>query len=108
MNMYSNKCVITARAAAMTNTLLQRPGKLALFFSLLLPLLVGCTTSQAVEPPPYRGAATQASFSEAQLDSLLAPVALYPDTVLSHVLIASTYPLEVVEADRWARNNTQY
>lgn len=92
----------------MTNPLLQRPGKLALFFSLLLPLLVGCTTSQAVEPPPYRGAATQASFSEAQLDSLLAPVALYPDTVLSHVLIASTYPLEVVEADRWAHNNTQY
>lgn len=92
----------------MTNLLLQRPGKLALCFGLLLPFLAGCTTSQAVEPPPYRGAATQASFSEAQLDSLLAPVALYPDTVLSHVLIASTYPLEVVEADRWARNNTRY
>lgn len=93
----------------MTSQLLQRPGKLALTLSLLLPLLVGCTTTNAVEPPPYRGAAaTQASFSEAQLDSLLAPVALYPDTVLSHVLIASTYPLEVVEADRWVRNNPRY
>lgn len=92
----------------MTYQLLQRPGKLALTLSLLLPLLVGCTTSQAVETPAYRGAATQSSFSSAQLDSLLAPIALYPDTVLSHVLIASTYPLEVVEADRWARNNTRY
>lgn len=88
--------------------LLQRPGKLALTIGLLLPLMVGCTTSQAVDRTSYSTTAAQASFSEAQLDSLLAPVALYPDTVLSHVLIASTYPLEVVEADRWARNNTRY
>jgi hypothetical protein len=88
--------------------LLQRPGKLALTIGLLLPLVVGCTTSQAVDRTTYSTTATQASFSEAQLDSLLAPIALYPDAVLSHVLIASTYPLEVVEADRWARNNTRY
>ncbi len=92
----------------MTSKLLHRPGKLILTLSLLVPFIAGCTTSQAVEPPPYRGAATQASFSDAQLDSLLAPIALYPDTVLSHVLIASTYPLEVVEAERWARNNRRY
>jgi hypothetical protein len=89
----------------MTSQLLQRPGKIALTISLLLPLIVGCTTTQAVDQPGYSTSAAQASFSEAQLDSLLAPVALYPDTVLSHVLIASTYPLEVVEADRWVRNN---
>jgi hypothetical protein len=88
--------------------LLQRPGKLALTIGLLLPLLAGCTTSQAVDRTSYSNTATQASFTEAQLDSLLAPIALYPDTVLSHVLIASTYPLEVVEADRWARNNSRY
>ena len=90
----------------MTSQLLQRPGKLALTISLLLPLIVGCTTTQAVDQPSYSTTTTQASFSEAQLDSLLAPIALYPDTVLSHMLIASTYPLEVVEADRWARNNS--
>ncbi|WP_052691821.1 DUF3300 domain-containing protein [Teredinibacter purpureus] len=39
------------------------------------------------------------------LDQLLAPIALYPDTVLSHILIAATYPLEVVEAERWTRAN---
>jgi len=89
----------------MTSQPLQRPAKFALMISLLLPLMVGCTTTQAVEQTSYSTTAAQASFSEAQLDSLLAPIALYPDTVLSHVLIASTYPLEVVEADRWSRNN---
>ena len=38
-----------------------------------------------------------------QLDALVAPVALYPDNLLSLVLMASTYPLEVVVADRWAK-----
>lgn len=91
----------------MTSQLLQRPGKFALTISLLLPLIVGCTTTQAVDQTSYSTTATQASFSEAQLDSLLAPIALYPDTVLSHVLIAATYPLEVIEADRWARTNSR-
>lgn len=91
----------------MTSQLLQRPTKFALMISLLMPLLVGCTTTQAVSQTSYSTTAAQASFSEAQLDSLLAPIALYPDTVLSHVLIASTYPLEVVEADRWARKNSR-
>ena len=45
------------------------------------------------------------SFTQAQLDQLLAPVALYPDTILSHVLVASTYPLEVIQAARWSKNN---
>jgi hypothetical protein len=36
-----------------------------------------------------------------QLEALVAPIALYPDSLLVNVLAASTYPLEVVEADRW-------
>jgi hypothetical protein len=40
-----------------------------------------------------------------ELDALVAPVALYPDALLAEVLMASTYPLEVVEADRWAKAN---
>jgi hypothetical protein len=47
-------------------------------------------------------------YSQAELDQMLAPIALYPDTVLSHVLIAATYPLEVVQAARWVRNNPGY
>jgi hypothetical protein len=40
-----------------------------------------------------------------QLDALVAPIALYPDTLLSLVLQASTYPLEVVQASRWVDQN---
>ncbi|MGH8713105.1 MAG: DUF3300 domain-containing protein [Casimicrobiaceae bacterium] len=40
-----------------------------------------------------------------QLDALLAPIALYPDDLLSQVLIASTYPLEVIEAARFVQQN---
>jgi len=44
-------------------------------------------------------------FSQAELDQMLAPIALYPDALLSQVLIASTYPLEIIQADRWVRSN---
>ena len=44
-------------------------------------------------------------FKQEELDQLLAPIALYPDSLLSQVLMASTYPLEVVQADRWAGQN---
>lgn len=54
---------------------------------------------------PARAADDDADFSQADLDQMLAPIALYPDSVLSHVLIAATYPLEVVEAARWSRRH---
>ncbi len=44
-------------------------------------------------------------FSQPELDQMLAPIALYPDVLLSQVLMAATYPLEVVEAARWSRDN---
>jgi hypothetical protein len=50
-------------------------------------------------------APSQALLKPAELDQLVAPIALYPDPLLSEVLIASTYPLEVVQADRWAKSN---
>src|SRR6185437_2975695 len=40
-----------------------------------------------------------------ELDQLVAPIALYPDPLLAQVLMASTYPLEVVQADRFAKEN---
>ncbi|HEX5792689.1 MAG TPA: DUF3300 domain-containing protein [Rheinheimera sp.] len=46
------------------------------------------------------------ALTQAELDQMLAPVALYPDTVLTHVLIAATYPLEIVQASRWVKANT--
>src|SRR6516162_10119023 len=50
--------------------------------------------------------APSAQRSAAQLEQLVAPIALYPDALLSQVLMASTYPLEVVAAARWSQANT--
>src|SRR5262245_51413415 len=58
---------------------------------------------EAKQAPP--AAQESATFPPEQLDQMVAPIALYPDSLLSQVLIASTYPLEVVEADRWRRQN---
>ncbi len=44
--------------------------------------------------------------SQAEMEQILAPIALYPDTVLSHILVASTYPLEVIQAERWTASNS--
>ena len=54
----------------------------------------------AVSPAKAEDAKT---FSQAELDQALAPVALYPDALLSQVLMAATYPLEIVEAARWSK-----
>jgi hypothetical protein len=44
-------------------------------------------------------------FKQEELDQLLAPIALYSDSLLVQILMASTYPLEVVQAERWAKQN---
>lgn len=44
-------------------------------------------------------------FNKEELTQMLAPIALYPDSLISQILMASTYPLEVVEAERWLRQN---
>jgi hypothetical protein len=46
-------------------------------------------------------ATTEGGFDAEQLEQLVAPIALYPDALLMQILMASTYPLEIVEADRW-------
>src|SRR5215471_2272257 len=40
-----------------------------------------------------------------QLDSLVAPIALYPDNMLSQTLVASTYPLELIQLQQWLQKN---
>src|SRR5271166_1628049 len=67
-----------------------------------LALPIGATPAplRAEEPSAAQVPDGQA-LSVEQLDALLAPIALYPDPLLTQVLMASTYPLEVVEAARW-------
>lgn len=47
-------------------------------------------------------------FSQAELEQVLAPIALYPDTLLTHILIAATYPIEVIDADRFIKKNDNF
>ncbi|MBP0466272.1 DUF3300 domain-containing protein [Roseomonas sp. PWR1] len=78
---------------------------------------IGCTTVAGLAlqraaaqgtPPPAAAApavvattAGQERLSQAQLEQLLAPIALHPDTLLTQMLMAATYPLEIVQAKRW-------
>ncbi len=57
-------------------------------------------TVQSAAPPT--GAQT---LSSQQLDNLVAPIALYADPLLTQVLVACTYPLEIVEAQQWLKKN---
>ena len=49
--------------------------------------------------------ASAPKFAQEALDQMLAPIALYPDSLLAQVLMAATYPLEVAQADQWVRAN---
>src|SRR5258708_6902853 len=52
------------------------------------------TAPVAPDKPPLK---------QEELEQLLAPIALYPDPLITQVLMASTYPLEIIQADRWAK-----
>lgn len=68
-----------------------------------LLLLLLCTPVAFAETMQDQPA--QPAFSQQELDQMLAPIALYPDALLSQVLMAATYPLEIVQAARWSRAN---
>src|SRR5215831_9292931 len=62
--------------------------------------------AQQPQQQPIRQPASTGVLSTEQLDSLVAPLALYPDPILSQVLVASTYPLQIVQAERWLGQNS--
>ena len=66
--------------------------------------------AQATPPATAQAATTPAAAEEPklpadQLDALVAPIALYPDPLLGQVLVASTYPLEIVQLQQWLAKN---
>jgi hypothetical protein len=78
----------------------------ALAIVLAGPLHAQTTPAPAASPP--QGAAPQgAAMSQDQLDSLVAPIALYPDQILVQIFMAATYPLDVVEASRFVKANRE-
>ncbi|MEO8123762.1 MAG: DUF3300 domain-containing protein [Burkholderiales bacterium] len=78
--------------------------------SIVLSLALGFTPTLRAQTAPPQAAAPQGApaaqpFSQGELESMLAPIALYPDALLSQIMMASTYPLEIVEAARWRKAN---
>ena len=72
--------------------------------SLLKSLVAGLLAVALTGPAAF--AQNRPAFSQQELDQMLAPIALYPDALLSQLLMAATYPLEVVQAARWSRSNS--
>jgi hypothetical protein len=66
-----------------------------------LLLLLGDLAAYSQSPPQQETPQEQPKISNDQLDSLVAPIALYPDPLLAQVLVASTYPLEIIQLQQW-------
>src|SRR5689334_23438036 len=79
----------------------------AVVLALFLSSFPALAQNQPAPPPAATPAAASGDqlLKPEELDALVAPIALYPDNLLSLVFMASTYPLEVVQADRWASEN---
>jgi len=83
------------------------------FFTALLSFLLLQFNAQAASSGPAgqsnaQATATQttSTLSPQEIQQLVAPIALYPDALVAQVLAASTYPTEVVEADRWMQSHS--
>jgi len=82
---------------------------IALLLVYMLPV-VTCPVQASVSPrwqEQWKNATPEASpkIPNDQLDSLVAPIALYPDPLLAQILVASTYPLEVIQLQQWLDRN---
>src|SRR3954466_12049247 len=70
-------------------------------------ILVVAPVALAADPPTAAAPTTEPTdkppLKKEELEQILAPIALYPDSLLTQMLMASTYPLEIVQADRWAK-----
>ncbi|WP_391488314.1 DUF3300 domain-containing protein [Leclercia tamurae] len=58
-----------------------------------------------VQPAPVAVPQVPVAYTAAQIDQWVAPIALYPDALLSQVLMAATYPANVIQAAQWSRDN---
>jgi Protein of unknown function (DUF3300) len=88
--------------------------KRILFRSFTLAILIAVSqllspdpAHSATEPQPNvtEGATQPTPFKPEELEQIVAPIALYPDSLLAQIFMASTYPLEIVQAARWSEAN---
>jgi hypothetical protein len=78
--------------------------------SILATLLAAGPTSPIAQTPDAAQAQAKEQkqpFKPEELEQIVAPIALYPDALLAQVFMASTYPLEIVQAARWSKEHPQ-
>ena len=78
--------------------------RLFLYF-FLIGVIFGIFLFPAFGQTPAQTSSAAPSAAPGQFEALAAPIALYPDQLLAKIFIASTYPMEIVEAARWRQQN---
>ena len=75
--------------------------------AVLLIVGIALSAEQATAPaqPSAQSQAKAQPFKPEELEQIVAPIALYPDSLLAQVFMASTYPLEIVQAARWSKDH---
>jgi len=77
---------------------------LVVFMAFALTSMPTIVLAQQSETAPVADSTSSEDFDTEKLEQLVAPIALYPDALLMQIMMAATYPLEIVEADRWIRD----
>jgi hypothetical protein len=72
---------------------------------IVMIMLIAMLVPAGVWAQDYRDSYAQQTLSQEELAQMLAPIALYPDVLLTQILMAATYPFEVAEAERWITRN---
>src|SRR5215472_11947988 len=72
---------------------------------LMLPSEAAWADASMQDAPAAQGDQAAAKLTPDQLDTLVAPIALYPDALLGQTLMASTYPLEIIQLQQWLAQN---
>ena len=118
---YSNAVTAPSILLAITKKAMKAKGVISKFlkdsFSQVVPIFctlgmvsLGQSLAVAQQSPPATATTAAATdqapkISNAQLDSLVAPIALFPDQLLAQTLAASTYPLEMIQLQQWMDKN---
>lgn len=95
----------TSRSQTLERATTFRPLLAILCIIMLAPGDTPAYGQQQSSSPPSSSGSQPAKIPPDQLDSLVAPIALYPDPLLAQVLAASTYPLEIILLQRWLEKN---
>jgi hypothetical protein len=77
----------------------------SLAFVLFVALAPAASAQSQPAPAPASAPAQDQLLQPGEIDALLSPIALYPDALVAQVLMAATYPLEVIQASRWLKEN---